>query len=295
MNNKKKINNKVIVASLFLSSIIISFNSPKILATNINSGVNSDTAVHTSTVSTNMLATNSSIIIPTCIQKLEGKDRDIKVTFTNLLNIKEKLFAVLVDERAGGVFQSKFLDSNNSVEFKNILRYVSIPGIHLYKQSPTDKDFTMRKENFVASSSYLMPYVEKITNSGLITARKENAMKYGSEVQQVKLDSTTDPQIYSLRIPRNFFNQYLNNCGHAVAKNILAAVISYPDNNYDNTPLEVKQWVSTDYNETDDMCRFEFLVPEGTKDVQVHLYKDGLYEDKFICKFYIHLNEFKPT
>ena len=296
MNIKKKINNKVLAASLFISSIIIGFNSPKTLATKKSEPVVSeidtiDIQSNTTTVSTNMLDINSSVITTANVQKIEGKDQDMKVTFTNLPNVTEKIFAVLVDEKTNGVSQSKFLDANNSVEFKNIVDYVDIPGIHLYKQSPTDPDFTVRRENFIASTSYLMPYIKKIPNDGLATAHKADETKYGTDVPKIKIDSTTDPQIYSLIIPKKFFSK-IDNGSDVTAKNVLAAVLSFSDEDFNKTPVDVRQWVASDYNEKNNTCRFDFLLPNEVKNIQIHLYKNGLYEDKFLCKFYIHLKYF---
>ncbi len=300
MNNKQKTNFKVLAASLFISSIIIGLNSPKTLTISsadsdiISDDTQPDSGTNTTTVSTNMLDVNSSIITTANVQKLEGTDQSIKITFADLPKIPEKIFAVLVDERTCGAFQLKFLDSNNSVEFTNVVDYVSVPGIHLYKQSPTDPDFTIRKENFIASSSYLMPHVEKIENKGLATAHNNKAQKYGSEVPRVKMDLTSDPQVYSLRIPKDWFPK-INNGSDANAKNVLAVVLSFYENSFSRGTLknEIKQWVATDYNEEDNTCRFDFSIPNGVEDFQVHLYKDGLYEDKFLCKFYIHLKNFR--
>lgn len=295
MNSKKKINNKILAASLFLSSIIIGFSSPTILAREEDfNDVSPDTVdveAVTSNPKTNMLDVNSSVITKVNVQKIEGKNQDLKVTFADVPKIPEKIFAVLVDKIHGGVIQQAFLDSNNSVEFKNVMEYIKIPGIHLYKQTPTDQNFALKKENFIASTSYLMPYGKKILNNGdlgdpVVTAYNGEGVKY-ENVPTALLYTTTVPQVYSLSIPKNFFN----NIDSAVtAKNILAAVISYTDDNK-ITPIDVRQWVSSDYEEENSLFKFDFLLPEGVKDVQVHLYKDGLYREKFLCKFLININK----
>ncbi len=293
MNNKQKINRKILTISLLLSSFIFGLSSQKILATNANETSTNDTInikSDVTTVITNMLDENSSLITKASVNKIEGQDQTIKATFESLPD--EKIFAVLVDEAAGGAFQFKFLDKNNSVEFKDVKHYVNIPGIHLYKQSSTDPDFLIRPENFIASTSYLMPYVQKVTNTDSATACKADGSKYDETVPKAKLDSTTDPQIYSLIIPKDFFSK-IENGSDVTAKNVLAAVISYSDDNYDKKPLEVKQWVSSDYTETENTCKFDFLVPAGTKNILVHLYKDGLYEEKFLCKFCMELKKVK--
>ena len=291
MNSKKRTNLKALAISLFLSSIIISFNSPTILAREETINDTVDVQAVTTNVKTNMLDVNSSVITTANVQRIEGKNQDVKVTFADLPQIPEKIFAVLVDEIEGGVIQQAFLDENNSVEFKNVIEYIKIPGIHLYKQSPTDPDFILRKENIIASTSYLMPYGKKILNNGdlgkpIVSAYNADGIKY-ENVPTALLYTTTVPQVYSLSIPKNFFD---NIDSGVTAKNVLAAVICYTDDNK-ATPIDVRQCVSSDYEEQKKLCNFEFLLPEGVKDIQIHLYKDGLYKEKFLCKFLININK----
>ncbi len=303
MNSEKKKNRNLLAVSLFLSSIIIGLNTPKISAQETNFGDTSPDVVNvepvTSTVSTNMLNVNSAVITKANVQRIEGKNQDIKVKFSDVPQVEEKIFAVLVDEIVGGVIQAQYLDENNSVEFKNVMEYIKIPGIHLYKQSPEDPDFTLRKYNFIASTSYLMPYGKKITNNGgletpLVNAYKADGTQYGSSTPQAQLYTTTVPNVYSLAIPSNFFS-YIDNGSGVNASNVLAAVISYESEDTTKQPVDVRQWVSTNYNESGYICRFEFLLPEGVKNIQVHLYKEGLYENTFLCKFLIDIEKQAAT
>ena len=298
MNSKKRTNRRFLAVSLFLSSMIIGLTTPKISAEETTPDTVNVEAV-TSTVKTNMLNVHSAVITKASVEKIEGKNQDIKVKFDDVPQVKEKIFAVLVDEIVGGVIDADYLDSNNSVEFKNVKEYIKIPGIHLYKQSPDDKEFVIRDYNFIASTSYLMPYGKLILNNGGLegnkaTAYKADGTQYGSDVPQATLYTTTVPQVYSLAIPKDFFSK-IGNASDVKAKNILAAVISYADSDDKKTPVDVRQWVSSDYSEDSNICRFDFLLPKDVKNIQVHLYKDGLYENNFLCKFLMDINKSPAT
>lgn len=298
MISENRTNRKFLAVSLFLSSMIIGLSAPKISAEGTKPDIVNVESV-TSTVSTNMLNVHSSVITKAYVKKIKGKNQKIKVKFDDVPQVEEKLFAVLVDEIAGGIIDAQYLDAKNSVEFKNVMEYVKIPGIHLYKQSPNDKEFAIRDYNFIASTSYAMPYVKEITNNGgldsyKVTPYKADGTQYGGDVEQATLYTSTVPQVYSLAIPKNFFSK-INNGSGVNAKNVLAAVISYADSDDKKTPVDVRQWVSSDYNEKENMCRFNFLLPKDVKNIQVHLYKDGLYADTFLCKFLIDINKKAAT
>jgi hypothetical protein len=158
--------------------------------------------------------------------------------------------------------------------------------------------FAIRSYNFIASTSYLMPYGRFISNNGGLEGNKATAVKadgtqYGSDVPQATLYTTTVPQVYSLAIPKEFFSK-IENASDVKAKNVLAAVISYSDSDDTKAPVDVRQWVSSDYSEEGNICRFDFLLPENVKNIQVHLYKDGLYENNFLCKFLMDIEK-KPA
>lgn len=294
MNTKKRTNRRFLAVSLFLSGMIIGLSTPKISAEETTPDTVNVEPV-TSTVSTNMLNVHSAVITTAKVEKIEGRNQDVKVKFDNVPQIEEKIFAVLVDEIVGGVIQAQYLDENNSVEFKNVMEYIKIPGIHLYKQSPTDEPYAIRDYNFIASTSYLMPYGKVILNNGglegnQVSAYKANGTEYGADVPKATLYTTTVPQVYSLAIPTNFFS-YIENGNGVNAENILAAVISYESEDTSRKPVDVRQWVSSNYSEAGKLCRFDFLLPEGVKNVQVHLYKDGLYENNFLCKFLVKINK----
>lgn len=298
MNSKKRTNRRFLAVSLFLSTMIIGLTTPKISAEETTPDTVNVEPV-TSTVSTNMLDIHSSVITTAKVERIEGRNQDVKVKFDNVPQVEEKIFAVLVDEIAGGVIQAQYLDANNSVEFKNVMEYIKIPGIHLYKQSPTDEDFVLRSYNFIASTSYLMPYGKPILNNGGLegnkaTAHKADGTEYSADIPKATLYTTTVPQVYSLAIPTNFFS-YIDNGNGVNAGNILAAVISYESDDTTKNPIDVRQWVSTNYGEAGNLCRFDFLLPEKVKNVQVHLYKEGLYENNFLCKFLININKEAAT
>lgn len=244
----------------------------------------------TSTVSTNMLDVNTSVITEVTLQNLVGKNQEIRAKFSDLPKCEEKIFAVLVDAAAGGVIDCKYLE-DKSVTFSNIAEYIKIPGIHLYKQGFNDPEFLLRKENFIASTSYLMPYGKKINNNGgltsfNLTACRGNGSQYDVQsVPQATLYTTTVPDVYSFALPSTIFKN-ISGAEKLTAKDIFAVIIADDEN---GKPVEVHSVVSTDYNESSSdpsyLCRFEFLLPKGIKNFQVHIYKKALYEENFVCKF----------
>jgi len=291
LNSNKKSNLKLLLTTFgVLTASFFSLNSCDFAKAAEPDLVNVESV--TTQVQTNMLNVDTAIITKASVTKMLGKNQDVSVTFANVPETTNKVFAVLVDVIAGGVIQAQYLDSNNMVKFTNIPEYIKIPGIHLYEQSPTDPDFVLRKENFIASTSYLLPYGKKIENNGGLVV--SGSQKPANEVFPYKGDgtvypnvpsatlfTTTIPNVYSLAIPKNFL-LLIDGAKDLLASNLLAAVIAEDENK--NT-LEVRQWVSTDYNENDNFCRFEFLLPDKAKNVQIHLYKYGLFEENFLCKF----------
>jgi tartrate dehydratase beta subunit/fumarate hydratase class I family protein len=294
---KRKSNCKFLLATLVSAISIFGLNQ---FDRNIKAADSVTVEPVTTTVSTNMLNVDTAIVTKAEVKNMIGKDQQISVKFTGLPE-NENLFAVLVDEVAGGVIESKFLDKNDSVTFSNIKEFIKIPGIHLYKQNANDPDFVLRKENFVASTSYLMPYVKKLVdngglgeNSNKMKAYKGNGALY-DQVPEGVLYTTTIPQVYSFAIPANTL-PFIDGAADLDAGDILAAVIAEDES---GKTLDVRQWVSTNYNEktgtNKNLCRFEFLLPQGTKNVQIHLYKYGLFEENFLCKYIGNINKKTAT
>lgn len=312
MKKVKKDNSKFLI--LFTSLIVSTFGLNGVKATSLSSVTadgpsvvssepaptqekdSIDVEAATTTVSTNMLNVDTAIITKPKVKTMIGKNNEISAQFSDIPETDEKIFAVLVDEVAGGVVDSKFLDSNNKVTFSNIGKFLRIPGIHLYKQGENDPDFLLRKENFIASTSYLMPYIKKTRRSQAadgsrsLIAYKGDGTTYEG-VPDAKLFATTFKDVYSVALEEDTLSKIESKSGLG-AKDILAAIIAEDENG--NT-LDVRQWVSTDYSETTGtdkkLCRFEFAVPAGTKNVQVHLYKDALMEGNFLCKFKYKVKE----
>ena len=293
MISKRKSNCKFLLATLVSAISIFGLNQ---FNGNVKAADSVTVEPVTTTVDTNMLNVDTAIITKAEVKNMVGKDQQISVKFTNLPS-NENIFAVLVDEVAGGVIESKFLDKNDSVTFSNIKEFIKIPGIHLYKQNSDDPDFVLRKENFVASTSYLMPYVKKLIENGGLGEKSNNIKAYrgnGALYDQVPegvLYTTTIPQVYSFAIPANTL-PFIEGTSGVDASDILAAVIAEDES---GRTLDVRQWVSTDYNENTgtnkNLCRFEFLLPQGTKSVQIHLYKHALLEGNFLCKYIGTLNK----
>lgn len=287
---------KLFMAVLFSTVSIFGLNK---IEPNVKAADTINVEPVTTTVKTNMLNVDTAIITKADVKNMVGKNQEISVKFSDLPSTDEKIFAVLVDEIAGGVIQSKFLESNNSVTFSDIKEFIKIPGIHLYKQGASDPDFLLRKENFVASTSYLMPYVKKLTNNGGLESNKVKAYRGNGtlyeNVPDATLFTTTIPNVYSLALPMNILPLIEGTKG-IDASDILAAVIAEDEN---GNAVDVRQWVSTDYNELEGtdkyLCRFEFLLPPGTKNLQVHLYKHGLFKEDFLCKYLIKLNKQAAT
>jgi len=289
-NFKKSINLKLLTFLLAASLATIGFNaSAKVVPDNVI------VPSISSTVSTNMLDVNNAVITQAKVENLFGKDQEIRVHFSSLPTTSDKIFAVLVDEIAGGVIESKFVE-NGFVSFSKIPEYIKIPGIHLYRNSQGDPDFLIRSENFIASTSYLMPYAKKIKENGgwinqnYLPAIKGNGIPYGDSVPDATLYTTTVPNVYSLALPADL----LEAIGEydLKAEDIFAVVIA---DDYDGSPVNVHGVVSTDYGELASdpayLSRIEFLLPNNVTKFQVHLYKKGLYEENFLCKFLGDINK----
>ena len=261
MGSKRKYNCKFLIA--ILVSAVSMCGLKHIGSNDVKAADNCTINPITTTASINMLNVDSAVITKAEVKNIIGKDQQISVRFTNLPK-DGKIFAVLVDEIAGGVVDSKFVDNNDSVNFTKVPEFIKLPGIHLYKQGAKDPDFLIRKENFIASTSYLMPFVRDLsTNGGLgensntLKAYRSNGIIY-EYVPDAILFSTTLPQVYSFALPMNTLS-FVEGTKGVSASDIFAVVIAEDES---GKPLDVRQWVATDYEEDNGpdkyLCRFEF-------------------------------------
>jgi len=248
----------------------------------------------------NMLQGSSAVIAGASVSAIYGENNTLTATYKNLpVSLSsDKVIAVLVDEymAPGTAYMSQFLNENGVVTFQNIDPAVKLPQIHLYKQDPADPDFTLRGENFIAKNSFPMPYVKSLSNNGGFS--NENALNaYGNNSEridmiltpagQAKLETTTVPNLYSLEIPSNYFS-IINKDWVGIQPSSLFGVVLAEDGHGNLT----KQFsvVSTNYS-VNEFCRFEFMLPEGTKNFQFHIYKDSLVKDNFLLKYMTTINK----
>ena len=321
MKSLSKKNSKLLIVFMSLAVSMFGFNSMDKNASALSfQEVTQDESVgqvyfQESGISANMLNIDTAVITDVRVESVSGNDSGITMKFSNLPNISEKIFAVLVDEAAGGVIQSKYLDGSNSVTFDIMPDSIKVPGVHLYKQGANDEPFLLRRENFIASTSYMMPKLRSSLSSAstryggpldgngapLYTPLIEERSKGSSFSQSLTdyglLNILTTPNSFVFDFPLSTLN-VIEGASGLEASDILAAVIAEDGNG--NT-LDVRQWVATQYvvssgSETKALvdgefvqerkkCRFEFILPSSAKVVQIHLYKHGLFKENFLCKY----------
>lgn len=318
MIKKYKLKGQYLIASCLLAIILCSFKenfmaNVKAVAGEVVAAADDPTPTPTestidvtcssTTVKQNMLNTDSAVITDTRVLSAVGNNQSLTVSYTKTgLPTENKVIAVLLEPASGGVVESKFLDANKSVKFENIPDYIKRPQIHLYKQSPDDPEYLLRKENFIAKHSYLMPYVPKITNNGDLTmftipaTNGEGVAYEATSVPASTLYTTTVFNIYSLMLPANFMTS-LSSAGVDAAANlknedVFAVVIAQDE---EGNEIGRQSVVSTVYSNPDEtttnFCRFEFILPYGAKQAQIHLYKNELKGPNFLCKFLCNIQK----
>ena len=315
MKSLSKKNYKLLI--VFMSLAVSMFGFSSMDKNNVNASVVIDDIVPAephgqgSEIGLNMLNIDTAIITDVRVESVSEDASGITMKFSNLPNISEKIFAVLVDEAAGGVIQSKYLDGSNSVTFDIMPDSIKVPGVHLYKQGANDEPFLLRRENFIASTSHMMNstrnvidisgYTKSVSaldgNGNIITAEEiPSKAAVQPTVPKGVLTCLPSENVFSFDFSLTTLN-YIEGISGLDAPDILAVVIAEDENG--NT-LDVRQWVATQYKvsvpikgsvsessqRTTD-CKFDFMLPSAAKKVKIHLYKHGLFKENFLCKYEI--------
>lgn len=299
MCRRKKLNKKLpflMVAITSLCFMSANLTNKTVLADELEPSVVEVPAVTNGTCRQNMLNTDSAVITNAKCSAIFSKNRTLTATYENLSPelSSGKIIAVLVDQYVapGTAYMTKFLDEKNQVTFENIDIAVKLPQIHLYKQSPNDPDYLLRPENFIAKNMFPMSYVKNITNNGGLT-NQNIITTYNGETQKMDdgfspagkpiLYRTTIPNLYTISIPKSYFVNLKPAWGGLTPGEIFGVIIA---EDFAGNPIQIQSVVSSDYYDNE-FCRFNFVIPEGLKNFQFHIYKNILQTDNFLCKYLI--------
>lgn len=248
----------------------------------------------------NTLNTNSAGVVGNIYANVDGVGPNLTLKYANIPYDGRKVIAVLVDHIMGGGFDYAFLDDNWTVKFTNIPPYIKQPQVHLYKQNPEDPDFLLHEENFIAKSYCLMPSIIRISNNGGLDIGRAPALDGDSKVitgcNTFGFLTTTAPDLYCVVMPFDDVLKYLPGGSTITVNDIFGVVIAEDD---EGNPLEVNSVNISNYNAEDgpigkEGCRFEFLLPEKATRLQLHLYKNELLTENYLCKFFFKLDK-KPA
>lgn len=245
----------------------------------------------------NTLNTHSAGVVGNIKATVDGVGPNLKLKYENVPNDGKKVIAVLVDDIMGGGFDYAFLDDQWTVEFKNIPPYIKQPQVHLYTQNPEDPDFLLHEENFIAKSYCLMPSIIRISNNGGYDIGRAPALdgdsKAIADCNTFGFLTTTAPDLYCVVMP---FENVLNHLpgGDSITVNDIFGVVIAEDS--EGKPLQVNAVNMSNYSSTDgpigkEGCRFEFLLPQDATQLQLHLYKNELLTENYLCKFFFKIEK----
>lgn len=243
----------------------------------------------------NTLNTNSAGVVGNIYANVSGVGPDLTAKFNNVPDDGRKVIAVLVDPIMNGGFDYAFLDDNWSVTFKNIPGYIKHPQIHLYKQNPTDPDFLLHEENFIAKSYCLMPSIIRISNNGGHEIGRAPALDGNSNpiagCNTFGFLTTTAPDLYCVVMPYDNVLDKLPGGSSLNVNDIFGVVIAEDDegNVLDVNSINISNYYADEGPIGKERCRFEFLLPAGATKLQLHLYKNELLTENYLCKFLFKL------